>query len=142
MVTWTKRPASDRPADDRTDGAEPKRGVLSRLDDFGVWTCLAIGFGEGVVIIKNLPLAISAGTRLGSAGLSSTHLVVTVVLFAALSSTTVVIPLVASIVGGDRVERPLYDARAWIEKHMTAITLVVLVVVGFIFLGEGLDLAD
>ena len=145
VVTWRKRPAADRveaDAERALAGDDGKPGLFDRLDGMGLLVCLGLGLAEGVVIVKNLPLAISAGARLGSAGLSNEAGLVASLIFAAVASIAIVAPLIAALVGGERVVAPLREARRWIELHMTAITLVVLLIVGVLFLGEGLGLAD
>lgn len=156
-VTWVKRPsaragksvAEEVPT--AVEGLESemldleapgKRGLLERVDDLGVAACFALGFAQGILIIKNIPLAISGGMRLGAAEVPQAEGFMLVAIFAALATAAVLIPLVVAVAGGERVDRSLREARAWIETHMTAITLVILVVVGAIFLGEGLGLAD
>lgn len=119
-----------------------KKGFLSRLDGMGVAACLGLGLAQGVLIIKNIPLGISAGGMLGAADIPEAEQLVSVIIFAVLASLGALLPLVVSIVGGPKVDHALHEARAWIEAHMTAITLVVLLVVGVIFLGEGLGIAD
>ncbi|GAA3955148.1 hypothetical protein GCM10022231_12130 [Gordonia caeni] len=157
LVTWIKRPsarASAKGADGLPPGTqlletevlgedEPgKPGLFERVDHLGSAACFALGFAQGILIIKNIPLAISAGMRFGAAELPQAEALVLVAIFAGLASLGTLIPLVAYVVGGERVDHSLRDARRWIEAHMTAITLVILVVVGGVFLGEGLGLAD
>ncbi len=159
-VTWLKRPAHERKPADAARAPQPagdagvlelevldleppeKKGFLSRLDGMGVWACLGLGLAQGVLIIKNPPLGISAGGMLGAADLPQAEQILSVVIFAVLASLGALLPLAVSIAGGPKVDHALHDARHWIEDHMTAITLVVLLVVGVIFLGEGLGIAD
>ncbi|UQE75556.1 GAP family protein [Gordonia sp. PP30] len=156
-LTWIKRPNHDRAVkvDEAEESAlevveqemldvEPagKPGILDRLDGLGVWACLLVGLAQGVLIIKNIPLGISAGAQIGQAQVPQAEQWAIVAIFAAIATAGALIPLLTAVVGGRRVEAGLYEARHWIEANMTAITLVVLVVVGGIFLGEGLGLAD
>lgn len=160
-VTWAKRPerhrevalvqgGEDATAEFESDRAvleremldlEPKKpGLLERVDHLGVWACLAVGLAQGFLIIKNIPIGISAGTTLGQADVPAAEQFILVAVFASLATAGAVLPLLASILGGARAERVLLEVRHWIEANMTAITLVVLIVVGGIFLGEGLGL--
>ena len=157
IVTWVKRPSA-RTSGKGADGLPPgtqllelevpgkdepgKPGLFDRVDRLGAAACFALGFAQGILIIKNIPLAISAGMRFGAAEVPAAEALVLVAVFAALASLGTLIPLAAHVVGGERVDHSLRAARRWIEAHMTAITLVILVVVGAVFLGEGLGLAD
>lgn len=156
-VTWIKRPRRDRMTaavgapssptevvEQEMLDLEPdeKKGIMGRLDGLGIWACLVVGLAQGVLIIKNIPLGISAGAQLGQAQVPAAEQWVIVAVFAVLAAAGVLLPLLVAAVGGAKVEHSLLEARHWIEANMTAITLVVLVVVGGIFLGEGLGLAD
>ena len=139
-LAWIKRPDRDR--GDRAADAldEHKPGLMDRLDGMGVWAALGVGVAEGVVILKNIPLAISAGTTLGAVDMSTEAGLAMAAVFTALATLGVLVPLGLVLIGGARVEGSLREARAWIDAHMTAITLVVLLVFGALFLGEGLNL--
>ncbi|MFD4182010.1 GAP family protein [Rhodococcus sp. NPDC058514] len=138
IVAWVKRPSaesSNPPAAER-EGKKP--GILDRLDDVGIAGCFGLGLAQGVLVVKNIPLAVSAGAVLGAAALDSTQSAGAVVAFALLASAGVIVPLAVAIVAGHRMDGALASARAWIEQNMTAITLVVLLVLGAYFLGQGL----
>ena len=120
--------------------AAGKKTLMQRIDGLGTASCVLVGFAEGLLIIKNIPLGISAGVGFGAAGLPGSETVLMILVFAVIAGIGGLLPLVASMVGGDRVQRSLHDARHWIEANMAAITLVVLILVGGIFLGEGLGL--
>lgn len=141
IAAWIKRPARDREDGVPLEGEEAKPGMMARLDGLGIWACFGVGVAEAVLIIKNIPLGVSAGATLGRADLSTAGGLGTVAILTAVASLSILIPLVAVLIGGSRATGSLRQARAWIEAHMTAITLVVLIVFGTIFLGEGLNLA-
>lgn len=156
-LTWIKRPTAGAKAAGKGDAptraevlelealdleAPGKKSLFQRLDGIGIWGCLALGLAQGVLIIKNIPLGISAGVQLGSADIGPTQSFLIVAIFAAMASLGALLPLAAAVFGGETVDHSLREARRWIEAHMMPITLVVLLVVGVIFLGEGLGLAD
>ncbi|MGB3698636.1 MAG: GAP family protein [Gordonia sp. (in: high G+C Gram-positive bacteria)] len=162
VVTWIKRPAHDRvrstePALVGAEAVHPRRdalvheaadlepadkkGFLSRIDDLGVWACLGLGIAQAIIILKDIPLGISAGTTLGATDLTDAGQVVSVIVFSVLASLALLLPLLVSVLGGAKVDDALREWRRWIEANMTAITLVVLLVVGVIFLGQGLGVA-
>lgn len=62
--------------------------------------------------------------------------------FAFLSTLSVLVPLAVAVVGGERLDPALRRSRDWIEQNLTAITLVVLLVLGALFLGQGLGILD
>lgn len=153
-VTWIKRPrvgaersvAAGERADIETivldEEIPQKKNLLQRLDGLGVVACLGVGFLQGALILKNPPLAISAGMQIGAAGLPLAEVAAMIAAFALAASLGALLPLVIALIGGQKADKSLREAREWIEANMTAITLVVLVVVGAIFLGEGLGLTN
>ncbi|MFT4085618.1 MAG: GAP family protein [Gordonia sp. (in: high G+C Gram-positive bacteria)] len=156
VVTWVKRPQhadgseletpDDALVEDLLDreerGKAAKPTLLERIDNIGVLGALGFGLAQGVLIIKNIPLGISAGTTIGSVGMGAADTVVVLVIFSAVASLGGLIPLVVMTFGGERVEESLRNGRDWFEHNMTAVTLVVLVLLGGIFVGEGLGLAS
>ncbi len=131
LVAWIKRPRGDEPE---------KSKLLDRLDGLSVAGALGVGLMQGFLVIKNLPLAVGAGARFGEAGLIGANAITALVIFALVSSLGVLIPLAVAVVGGQRLDPALRSTRDWVETNMTAITIVVLVLLGGLFLGQGLRL--
>jgi hypothetical protein len=131
-LSWRKRP---RPGD-----PPPDNKLLRRLDGIGVAGALAVGVGQGFVVIKNIPLAAGAGARLGEAGLTGAEAVTALLVFALVSTAGVLVPLVVALVGGHRLTPGLTAAREWLEANTSAITITVLAVLGAYFLGQGLGI--
>ncbi len=79
---------------------------------------------------KVLLLAAAGGIAIESAGLSSAGTVVTIAVFAAVSASTVSIPLVLHAAMGERMLRPLSEAKDWLERNNAAVMAVVITVIG------------
>lgn len=127
----------------------PRAGVLAwesrllrHLDNVNVLGAAALGLAQGFVRAKNIFLAIGAGARFGEAGLTRVEAVVALVVFAVLATTGVLVPLIVATIGGSGAPTSLARAREWLERNMSAITIVVLLVVGGFFLGQGLNVLD
>lgn len=133
LVAWLKRP---RP------GQEEKPGILDRIDGLGTRGALLMGLAQGFLVIKNIPLAVGAGARLGEADLARNEALVALVVFTIVASLGVLIPLAVALAGGARLQAPLSHTRGWLKSNMTAITIVVLLVLGAYFFGEGLGILD
>lgn len=134
VVSWQRhRRRSDR---DRVSG------LLRRLDNISMLGSAGLGLVQGFVRLKNITLAVGAGALFGEAGLSGVAAATPLVVFALLSSAGVLVPLIVTIVGGPRASTGLVRTREWLEANMSAITTVVLVVVGLYFLGRGLAILD
>ena len=134
LVSWRKRPRRDEPTRENK--------LLRRLNDIGVLGALGLGLAQGIVVIKNIPLALGAGARIGEAGVEGTSAVVALLLFALVSSAGILVPLVVAVVGGHRLDTPLWAARDWLEANTSPITITVLAVLSAYFLGQGLGILD
>lgn len=132
-VTWLKRRSShsDQEAADGESARKPS--ILDRLGSVGPLGCLGLGLAQGFIVIKNIPLGISAGAELGSEGLNSAEAVGAVAIFAFLASLGIVIPLVATIVGGDRSQHALARSRTWLDANMITIMLILFIALGLYY---------
>ncbi|UVY84887.1 GAP family protein [Brachybacterium sp. NBEC-018] len=133
VLAWLKRPR---------EGQEPRKGILDRLDGLSTRGALVMGLAQGFLVIKNIPLAVGAGARLGEADLARGEAAVALLLFVVVSSLGVLVPLGVAAAGGERLQPALARTRGWLGANMTAVTVVVLVVLGAYFLGEGIGLLD
>ncbi|QZY51347.1 GAP family protein [Leucobacter tenebrionis] len=131
LVAWTKRPRGEEPA---------KSKLLDRLDGLSIFGALGIGVAQGLLVIKNLPLALGAGARFGEAGLTGSTAVVALAVFSVVASLGVLVPLGFAVVAGPRLAPALGATRTWIEANMTAITIVILLILGGYFLGQGVGI--
>ncbi len=144
-VSWTNRPKGGDAASDGagTADSEPaKSKLLDRLDGLSVPGALGVGLAQGFIVIKNIPLALGAGARFGEAGLHGSEAIAALILFAFIASLGVVVPLVVALIGGPRLGVRLRSLRTWLEANMSSITIVVLLVLGGYFLGQGLGILD
>ncbi len=143
-ITWRRRPSAKSEEEHAAVGDEKeKNGLFARIDNLGLAACVAVGFGMGALIIKNPPLAISAGAQLGSVpDITVAQTVVVVAIFAVLATFGPLALLGFMVIGGEKARVPLQNGRTWIEANMTAVTLAILLIVGTIFLGEGLAIID
>ena len=107
-----------------------------------MWGALAMGFAQGVIVIKNIPLAAAAGARLGEADLDTAQLVVGLLVFALVAASGVIVPLVLAVLGGERAAPTLARFRDWLSYNMTTISIVVLVVLSAYFFGQGIGILD
>ena len=132
--SWQKRP---RPG---VVAPEPKLfgavGSMSALLAFGVGALLAVANA------KNLPLEISAGGSIAQAGLSSGDAVVVIALFALVASLSVLVPVVAVLVLGERTREPLDATKEWLLANNATIMLVLFSILGAKMLGKGLALSS
>jgi threonine/homoserine/homoserine lactone efflux protein len=128
--TWRSRPRPGQPQD------APK--WMASLDDTSPLLALGLGAALSSVNPKNLALAVTGGVAIASNRLSTPQTVVCVVTFVVVASLLVAGPVIAYLVAGDRMERPLRSLKDFMQTHNAAIMVVLLGVLGVSALGKGL----
>ncbi|KQW53146.1 hypothetical protein ASC77_02275 [Nocardioides sp. Root1257] len=79
---------------------------------------------------KHLMLAFAAGLYAGASDLEAAGLVLAAVLFIAVASVSVAVPILAFLVLGDRAQPPLQRVEAWLVRHNAVLLAVVVIVIG------------
>jgi hypothetical protein len=118
--------------------ADKQNGWLSRVDRMGPAAALGLAFALNLRP-KGLLLGAAAGLSVAGASLEVTEAVIVVAIYVGLASSTVIVPIVATLVAPARMQPRLVLARDWLSHNSTYITVVVLVMVGFVILGAGLS---
>ncbi len=131
---WRGRP---QPGQEATT---PK--LFGAVDTMSALKSLGLGFAAAAANPKNLPLAISAGVSIAQAGATGGQGVAAAVLFGITASLTVLVPVIAVLVLGDRTREPLDAFKVWLLGNNSAIMMVLFIVLGAKMLGSGLALTN
>ncbi len=127
---WQQRPAPGQEA------AMPK--WMRGIEDF---TPVKAG-GVAVVLAgvnpKNLLLIVGASVTIAQAGLSGGETAVAFAVFTLIASATVLVPVAAYLLLGDRATRVLDELKAWLSQNNATVMAVLLLVFGFVLLGKGI----
>ncbi|WP_433169299.1 GAP family protein [Kribbella sp. CA-247076] len=130
---WRKRPAPGTPP--------PRPAIVDRIATLTPPALVVTGAIAALANLKNLPLVLSAGGTIGGAGLGAGAAITTTAVFVVLASLTVLTPLLAVvIVGPERSAQALKNVETWLLANLNTITLVLLVVLATVLIGNGLDL--
>ena len=105
---------------------------ISPLKAFGLAVLLA------GVNPKNLALTAGAAAGLAQLGVSTTDAVVALVVFVALGSLTIVVPVLYAVVGGESARSTLDSSKTWLSVHNAAVLTVLFVVFGVDLIAKGL----
>ncbi|MFB7676019.1 GAP family protein [Kitasatospora purpeofusca] len=124
---WRSGPAKGTPA------------WMTTLTDATPAKALRLGVLLSGVNPKVVLLSAAAGLTIGAAELGAVRTVAAVAVFTAVSAATVALPLLLHLVAGERVLVPLGRARRWLELHNSAVTAVVLVVIGVLLVLDGIS---
>ena len=127
---WKSRPGP---------GADPRMpGWMTRIDTMKPLAALGLGVVLSGLNPKNLLLVLSAGVTIAQAELSMGHEAITIGVFTLVAASTVIVPTVAFLVAGQRVQPTLDHAKEWLGVHNSALMSVLLLVIGVSLVGKGL----
>lgn len=87
---------------------------------------------------KNLALSVAAGASLAQAGLTGGEAAVGLLAYIVIASSSIAVPVVFYLFGGDRAARVLDGWKDWLSAHNDAVMAVLFLVFGVVLLGEGL----
>jgi hypothetical protein len=110
------------------------------LDGIGSLGILPI-FGIGLALNirpKSMLLVAAAGLAISRADLPSDETLVLVVLYTAIATCTVVVPIVVTILFPRRMEPRLLVAKGWIAAHSTAVGATIMILMGGFVVGLGI----
>jgi threonine/homoserine/homoserine lactone efflux protein len=127
---WRKRPQAGVPP------AMP--GWMATLSSVTPMRALGLGAALSAANPKNLALTLTASASIAQAGLDARGIAVAVAAFVAIGSLSVVGAVSAYFVAGERAAGPLASIKAFMLQHNAVIMMVVLLVLGAKFLGDGL----
>lgn len=128
---WRRRPTSGQQA-------VLPAWMAAAIDSLTPAKGLVLGVLLAAASPKNLLLAASAGLLVGSAELTGAENTVVVIAFTALAGCTVFIPVLGYLFASSRVLEPLERSREWLVSNNTAITAVLVLVLGVLMIGKGL----
>jgi Sap, sulfolipid-1-addressing protein len=110
---------------------------LSRVDSFGALAALAIA----VVLNfrpKGLLLGIAGGLALHAASVTAGEAAVLIAIYTVIASSTVVVPIFASLVAPRRMEPKLVAVRDWMTRNGRLLTSAMMFMIGVVILGAGI----
>jgi hypothetical protein len=112
-------------------------GWLSAVDSFGAMAA----FGVAVLLDfrpKGLLLGIAAGLVLHGASVRASETAVLIGIYALIATSTVVVPITASLMAPRRMEPRLIAARDWLAHNGRTLTSSMMIMIGVVILGVGL----
>jgi hypothetical protein len=120
--------------------SQTSRGLprwLAAVDSFGP----LVSFGMAVVLSfrpKGFLLGIAGGLALSAASVKPDEAVLLIIIYTAIATSTVVIPIVASFVAPRTMEPRLVSARDWLIGNGRILTSLMMFMIGVVILGGGL----
>jgi threonine/homoserine/homoserine lactone efflux protein len=91
-----------------------------------------------VVNPKVLFICIAAGLAIGTAGVGVTHAWLAMIYFVLIAGSTVILPVLAYTVSGERLADPLTRLKEWMERQHATLVAAILLVIGVMVLYKGI----
>lgn len=110
---------------------------LNRLGRITPTGAAVIGFGLVVANPKVLVMNAAAGLTIGTAAVG-VGVWVTVALYTVLAGSTVIAPIFAYLVAGERVDGQLERIRDWMQREHAALTAATLLIIGVLLAYTGI----
>ena len=129
--SWQGKP---RPGD--PPATPPK--WMAAIDSLPPGKALGLGVLTSALNPKNLALAAGAGVAIAQAGLDATSDAILVVLFVAIGSLGILVPVLYSLFGGESARARLDGLRTWLGANSAAVMSVLLFVIGIAMASKGL----
>jgi Sap, sulfolipid-1-addressing protein len=127
---WKARPV---------DGEVPAMpGWMNSIDSFTAGKSLGFGFVMAAINPKNLGLTVAAAATISSADLATGNEILTLVVYVVIASVTIVVPVGAYLILGDRADAPLTTAKQWLIDNNNTVMSVLFVVLGSKLIGDAL----
>ena len=127
---WRTRPAPGEPA--------PMPKWMAAVDTITPPKAFGLAFLLSAVNPKNLLLTAGAAAAVAQAGVSSTDAVITLAIFVLLASLTIAVPVILTLVGGDKVATLLNEWKAWLSENNATVMSILLLVFGVVLVGQGI----
>ncbi len=113
-------------------------GWLSAVDSFGALA----SFGVAVLLDfrpKGLLLGVAAGLTLHAAPVRPSQVGLLIVIYTVIATSTVVVPIAASLIAPRKMEPKLIAARDWLTHNGRILTSSMMIMIGVVIIGAGLS---
>ena len=125
---WVTRKRETRP---------PPPAFLNRLSKISPVGAGIIGFGLVVANPKVVVMNAAAGLIIGTAAVGL-GVWLAVAFYTALAGSTVIAPILAYVVAGERVDGQLERVRDWMQREHATVTAAILLIVGVLLTYTGI----
>lgn len=124
-----------------TAGQEAKTpGWMARIDGMSGLAALGLGFLLSALNPKNLLLAVGGAATITASGLTTSQQYIALAVFVAIASLTILVPVVAYLIMGERGERVMTSAKDWLIQNNQTVMAVLLIVISFAMIGDAIGI--
>jgi hypothetical protein len=129
---WRSRPA---------EGEEAKTPAwMEKIDGFTGSTALGMGFLLSALNPKNLLLAIGGTVTITAADLTTSQQYIALAVFVTIASTTILVPVAAFLILGERGEQAMISAKDWLVQNNQTVMSVLLLLLSVALIGDAVKI--
>lgn len=110
---------------------------LSKVGSLGPWASFGLGFMLNLRP-KSILLSTAAALSVQGGGLTVGGTAIAVSVYTVLSASTVAVPVIGTLIAPVKTETWLLEARAWIARNNRTVTILILMMIGVVIVGNGL----
>lgn len=111
---------------------------MAAMSSMGPGRAFLTGIVLTVANLKVFSMCAAAGVAIGTAALGRTGAWQAVLIFTALSASSVAIPILAYLFAGERLDEPLQRLKVWMERNHGVLVAAILVFIGAALLYKGI----
>ena len=115
-------------------------GWMAKIDELKPGAAFGLGFLLSALNPKNLLLAVAAGVSIGALPLSTGETVGAVVVFTLIAAISVMVPVLAYLIAGSRIDPTLDTAKGWLIGNNAAVMAVLFLVFGVSLFGDAIQI--
>jgi threonine/homoserine/homoserine lactone efflux protein len=113
---------------------------MERIEGFGGGAALGIGTVLSGANPKNLLLTVGGAATISGAGLPTSQEYVALGIFVVIASLSILIPVVAYFVLGDRAEMAMTNAKEWLIQNNKTVMSVLILLLSISLIGDALEI--
>jgi len=115
-------------------------GWMAKIDELKPGAAFGLGFLLSALNPKNLLLAVAAGVSIGALPLSTGETVGAVAVFTVIAAISVLVPVIAYLIAGPRLDPTLDTAKGWLIGNNAAVMAVLFLVFGLSLFGDAIQI--
>jgi hypothetical protein len=128
---WRKRPGA---------GQQPKMPAwMSTIDSIQPVKAFGLAVLLSGINPKNMALTLSAALDIVQKGLATGQTIATMIVFIAVASITIAVPVLLNLFMKDRSARVLNTWKEWLIENNSTVMFILLLVFGILLLGKGIS---
>jgi threonine/homoserine/homoserine lactone efflux protein len=113
---------------------------MARIDEMSGLAALGMGFLLSAINPKNLLLTVGGAATITSTDLTTSQEYIALAVFVAIASMTILVPVVAFLIMGERGERAMTSAKDWLIQNNQTVMAVLLLVISVAMIGDAIEI--